>query len=125
MDRSVTTPFDAQADECIGCGACVFICPTGALHYEDVDGRRIMKELHTEVPMVSCSRCGRPFAAAEQVALVRQRVPVSPETAEMCPGCRKEHTVAAAEQALGKSLKGRSAACSAAAALGITHKTRC
>ena len=125
MGRSITTPFDAPSAECIGCGACVAICPTGALHYEDVAGRRIMKELHTELPMVSCSRCGRPFAPAAQVAFIRQGIPALPEIAEMCPACRKQRAWAVAEKSLGKSVKRKSAVPAAAAALGVTDKTRC
>jgi len=87
-ERVISTPFGKNADECIGCGACVFVCPTDALHYEDIDGKRIMKELKTAVPMVSCRVCGDYFAAVDQVAKVRERLKLSDELAETCPRCR-------------------------------------
>jgi len=74
MERRVTSPFADQSEECIGCGACVFICPTGALHFEDVDGRRVMNELHTTVPLVKCRECGRPYATAKQIEKVKNRL---------------------------------------------------
>jgi ferredoxin len=84
----ISTPFGKNAQECIGCGACVFVCPTDALHYEDIDGKRIMRELNTTVPMVACRACGDYFAAVDQVAKVRERLSLTDELAETCPRCR-------------------------------------
>lgn len=35
INRRVQTPFDKIADICIGCGACAYICPTGAIKIEE------------------------------------------------------------------------------------------
>jgi glycine cleavage system H lipoate-binding protein/NAD-dependent dihydropyrimidine dehydrogenase PreA subunit len=32
--KKVGTPFEVDSDKCIACGACEFICPTGAIHME-------------------------------------------------------------------------------------------
>jgi len=88
FERVISTPFGEQADECIGCGACVFVCPTEALHYEDLDGHRRMRELNTEVPLVACLVCGRPFATGRQIAKVRERLALPEGMAETCPTCR-------------------------------------
>jgi heterodisulfide reductase subunit A len=36
VDREVGTPFLKFTDACIACGACAFICPTGAIKLEDI-----------------------------------------------------------------------------------------
>lgn len=87
-ERVVTTPFDAQSAECIGCAACVEICPTQALHYDDADGERHLHELHTTVPLVACRVCGETFATAPQLAKMQGRVEGTSEYAETCPRCR-------------------------------------
>lgn len=87
-ERHISTPFGKDAEECIGCAACVFICPTQALHYEDFDGKRIMKELHTEIPLIACRVCGAEFATERQVAKMIEILRLEPEFAEVCPRCR-------------------------------------
>jgi ferredoxin len=36
VDRKVGTPFLRFSDSCIACGACAFVCPTGAIKLEDI-----------------------------------------------------------------------------------------
>ena len=36
VDREVGTPFLRFSESCIACGACAFICPTGAIRLEDI-----------------------------------------------------------------------------------------
>jgi heterodisulfide reductase subunit A len=35
-DRRVAPPFLTFSDDCIACGACAFVCPTGAIKLEDI-----------------------------------------------------------------------------------------
>ena len=88
VERVITTPFGDQSEECIGCGACVFICPTGALHYEDIDGQRVLKELNTTVPLVACRSCGEFFATEEQLTRIRERLNLPDELVETCLACK-------------------------------------
>jgi len=36
VDMKVDTPFHIQSDVCMACGACAFVCPTGAIKLEDI-----------------------------------------------------------------------------------------
>ena len=44
VDRKVETPFqrtfDINLDVCRTCGACAFVCPTGAIKLEDITGKK-------------------------------------------------------------------------------------
>jgi len=44
VDRKVETPFqrtsDINLDVCRACGACAFVCPTGAIKLEDITGKK-------------------------------------------------------------------------------------
>ncbi|MHB9130861.1 MAG: 2Fe-2S iron-sulfur cluster-binding protein [Armatimonadota bacterium] len=99
-ERVISTPYGEQAEECIGCAACVFICPTQALHYEDMGGERTMTEFHTSLPLVKCPSCGKPFATDKQIAKVQQRLNIPEEVARTCPKCRGKSFRGTLEQCL-------------------------
>lgn len=40
VDRQVATPFFEVSEACIACGACEFICPTGAIKVTDVTDKQ-------------------------------------------------------------------------------------
>lgn len=41
VDREVGPPFLEFSDACIACGACAFVCPTGAIKLEDVTDKEV------------------------------------------------------------------------------------
>ena len=38
--KKVSTPYDDASKDCIGCGACADVCPTGNISLTDKDGER-------------------------------------------------------------------------------------
>jgi bidirectional [NiFe] hydrogenase diaphorase subunit len=98
--RMIAAPFETQAEECIGCGACAFVCPTQAIHLQDIDGKRVINELTTSLPMMKCTGCGKAFATEKQIERLRRGLPTAHDKITMCPSCRRE----AFRDAAGKAL---------------------
>jgi len=45
MAREVSTPFQVSSADCIECATCALVCPTGAIHIEDIT--RPARTMHT------------------------------------------------------------------------------
>jgi bidirectional [NiFe] hydrogenase diaphorase subunit len=86
MERRVSTPFDVNADACIGCGACAEICPTGAIEIEDRGRERILHTWNTSVELHACPECGR-FFAPQPTAFLREMLPEAADVWGLCPAC--------------------------------------
>jgi len=97
--RRVAAPFDTQADACIGCLACVAVCPTDAIRVTDRAGVRVMETFHSELPMLPCEACGRPAMPATMRAYLRRRLPDHVPVPVVCPSCRRAATARAVDVA--------------------------
>jgi NADH dehydrogenase/NADH:ubiquinone oxidoreductase subunit G len=87
--RRVATPFLANSQACIGCGACAAVCPTGVIRLEDTpDGLRRIPFLHTQVPLRRCQRCGSFFGPEPQLDTLRIKVTPVQDHLDTCPACR-------------------------------------
>ena len=63
--KRVATPFAEQSEACIGCGSCVFICPTNTIAYTEKDGIRTVWGRKFELQ--PCSKCGNYIAPKAQL----------------------------------------------------------
>ena len=69
MERAVSTPFQISSADCIECATCALVCPTGAIHIEDIT--RPVRTSHTWASAYvrrACRLCeyeppGSPFSA--------------------------------------------------------------
>ena len=84
--KKVGPPFDEPAETCIGCGACVVICPTGHIVMEEDKGFRTVWNKKFE--LATCPRCGRTHAPVFQLQWISKRSGVPVEELSVCQDCR-------------------------------------
>ncbi len=91
VDRRMTTPFNDFSKACIGCGSCAYVCPTGAISFEDVGDTRTVAMPHVtmEFRLKKCSKCGKYWAPERQLEYIAKIAGLSPDTFEVCPDCRE------------------------------------
>jgi len=90
VDRQMATPFDDFSEACIACGSCAYVCPTGAITVEDVDGKRKITMPHTtmEFKLKRCNTCGRYWAPERQLDYIITRAGLPATAFDNCPDCR-------------------------------------
>ena len=94
VDRKVETPFqvtgDINLDVCRACGACAFVCPTGAITLEDITSKKpvpILSEF--EVGLASRAPVYIPFPQAVPNAPVIDREQCVHFTTGQCKTCEE------------------------------------
>jgi len=91
VERRMTTPFNDFSEACIGCGSCAYVCPTGAISFEDVGDTRTvaMPHVNMEFKLKKCAKCGKYWAPERQLEYIAKIAGLSPEEFEVCPDCRE------------------------------------
>jgi ferredoxin len=88
--RKVTPPFEEPLENCLGCGACVFVCPTGAV-VEKLGAEIIEVEpWGARVPLATCRVCGEPVGPAAALEEVAERLQLDRERLLLCARCRRQ-----------------------------------
>jgi len=89
----------SEEGDCIGCGTCANICPTGAIRFEDKGNVRtilIRDEIIGRHPLERCEICGRRYATTKflkHVEEVEEGHPDVKEHHKLCPTCVKLNAV--------------------------------
>ena len=89
-NREVTTPFQKPSEVCLGCQACAFLCPTGAIKFEDVAEERKVEKWKTSIKLQRCSSCSRPFFPEPLQLYLKEKELLVPEKIGLCEVCRRK-----------------------------------
>ncbi len=92
-EREVATPFYAHSGDCVGCTACAFVCPTGAVKVEDRRGGIFISPWNTEISYTACVMCGVPVgpeAAGRYLKDKLSTLNLPADWLQLCPGCRRK-----------------------------------
>jgi NADH dehydrogenase/NADH:ubiquinone oxidoreductase subunit G len=84
--KRVATPFQGESEVCIGCGSCVFICPTNTIAYTEKDGIRTVWGRKFELQ--PCSKCGNYIGPKAQLEHWAKITGDPVESFYMCKDCR-------------------------------------
>jgi bidirectional [NiFe] hydrogenase diaphorase subunit len=88
--RRVDTPYGESSKDCIGCGACAELCPTGHIVMVDnAEGTvRRLEPFHTEHELVPCPECGHGYVARRHLEHLREQLGEKAAVLAGCPVCR-------------------------------------
>lgn len=84
--KTVGTPYNEKTDVCIGCGACVYVCPTGHIEMTSTGDKR--KIWGRTFKMQTCSKCGKYFAPVDQLIFISKKTGVPFDELAVCTECR-------------------------------------
>lgn len=102
--RKVASPFFKSSPDCIACGTCFYICPTGAVTMREVgEGEkvripggdevagpaRVMENWKVGLPMKRCTQCGEIIAPEFQLEYLRKRVGLKDDHFDVCLRCQQ------------------------------------
>jgi len=90
VERKVTPPFEEPLKNCLGCGACVFVCPTGAV-VEKLGAEVLeIEPWGARVPLATCRVCGEPVGPAAALEEIAEKLQVDTERLLLCARCRRQ-----------------------------------
>ncbi len=85
-NKHVATPFNEASEACIGCGSCVFVCPTNVIAYTEKDGIRSVWGRDFELQ--ACKVCGNYIAPKAQLEHWAKLTGDPVESFFVCRDCR-------------------------------------
>ncbi len=92
VNRGITkepaSPFLEPARDCIGCGSCYYVCPTGAIKMEDRKDTRIIYNWKVEFKLKKCKVCGNYWAPEKQLEYIRKKWNLPEDFFDICPTCK-------------------------------------
>ena len=87
VGRRVGTPADGPPPDCVGCGTCARMCPTGAIPVEEKAGtRRIWGR---DFELAACVECGRSILTIDQARYHARRTGLDESYFRLCDECSR------------------------------------
>lgn len=100
--KVVDSPFHEPARDCIACGSCAFLCPTGIIKKQDLAQRvsctpegsedrgpvREIDRWQVEQPLALCKKCGNPIAPLPMLKRIAEAHCYQMNFFDLCPSCR-------------------------------------
>ena len=100
-EKLVGTPYDEPSPDCIGCGSCAEVCPTGHIAVtETADTRTIWGRTFD---LVKCERCGAVLDTPESLVHAAKRIGQSVPV--LCETCRRRYMTDEMAHTFGISVK--------------------
>jgi bidirectional [NiFe] hydrogenase diaphorase subunit len=102
-DKKVTSPFGQEAENCIGCGSCAFVCPTGIIKVRTVERatenmpagevvigpERIIDNWNRNLKLQQCKQSGVPIAPEFMLKRFQDTMPLTPQFFDIAPSYRE------------------------------------
>ncbi len=102
LNRIVDTPFHVSPSECIACGSCAFVCPTGIIKLKDHTTTRVQEpegviekgptreitNWQVEDELQICNSCGNPFISLSLLKKLSEKYSYNMNFFNLCPSCR-------------------------------------
>lgn len=87
LGRNLEEPkIEFISANCIGCGSCAYVCPTGFVQMETTDDKWMI--WNKIFKMAACNTCGRYFAPEDQLNYISNKTGVPLEELSICTSCR-------------------------------------
>lgn len=86
IDKRIGTPYDEASDDCIGCGACAAVCPTGAIDAVLEGG--YFRIWNKTFELATCAKCGRSYGSHQVLDSAREKLGPDFREENLCPTCR-------------------------------------
>lgn len=87
ITKEVSTPYDEPSKDCIGCGSCAQICPTGVIRIEEKNGIRTI--WNKDFELLQCSVCGRYFSTKDEFEYANDKLGTE-DYETVCTVCKKK-----------------------------------
>jgi bidirectional [NiFe] hydrogenase diaphorase subunit len=102
-EKLVDSPFHQSAEDCVACGSCAYVCPTGIIKKNDLETsatcspegakqegpKREILNWQVEYALKVCTKCGNPFAPVQHLDKLSKQFHALPQFFNLCPSCRE------------------------------------